>query len=119
VVWKCDWLFKPIFKTEEKGGFMASNFTISILRKGQNLHFNLYGDFDGSSAAELNQAIKANCRDVSLVYIHTDKLSDRIHSFGQRIFHTDFKLLMKKPYKLIFTGRYADKLNPAESEFSQ
>ena len=98
---------------------MASNFTISILRKGRNLHFNLYGDFDGSSASELNQAIRANCKDVSQVYIHTDKLSGRIHPFGQGIFHNDLKLLMKRPYKLMFTGKYAGKLNPAESEFSQ
>ncbi len=98
---------------------MASNFTISILQKGRNLHFNLSGDFDGSSASELNQAIRANCKDVSQVYIHTDKLSGRIHPFGQSIFQNNFKLLMKKSCKLMLTGKYADKLNPAESEFSR
>jgi len=102
----------------KKGGIMASNFTISILRKDKNLHLNLSGDFDGSSASELNHVIGATCRDVSQVYIHTDRLTGKIHPFGLSIFHNNLKVLMKNSSRFILTGKYADKLKLAVSEFS-
>jgi hypothetical protein len=98
---------------------MASNFTISILRKDKNIHFNLSGDFDGSSASELIHLIRANCKDDSQVYIHTNMLTGKIHPFGQRIFHNNFRVLMKKSSKFTLTGKYADKFDLAASEFSR
>ena len=66
---------------------MASNFKISISQKDNNLHLDLLGDFDGSSASELIHVTRANSVGVSQVNIHTDNLSGRIHPFGQDIFN--------------------------------
>jgi hypothetical protein len=48
---------------------MAQNFKISIHRTFDNLHIRLMGDFDGSSAWELINAIRENLNNSKFIEI--------------------------------------------------
>lgn len=79
---------------------MAANFRISRRRDRSVLHVRLSGDFDGSSAFELLQNIKNDCKGMTKVIIDTNGLRD-IDPFGKYMFQknicvlNDFRLKLR------------------------
>ena len=92
---------------------MASNFKIAIHRNSDNLHLKLMGDFDGSSACELINTLKENCKNINRIFIHTNSL-DHIHPFGERVFQSNLSTLKGKAIRISFTGDKATKIAPEE-----
>ena len=95
---------------------MASNFKISVHRNDENVHLKLAGDFDGSSAHELLNALKRYCHGASKAFIHTSCLK-QIHPFGRDVFQSHLDILNGKCIPLVFTGDNADQLAPEGSKF--
>jgi len=60
---------------------MALNFKININRTNDNLYIRLMGDFDGSSAWELINAISENLNNSKFIQIDTGKLK-KVYPFG-------------------------------------
>ena len=94
---------------------MASNFRIYCHQSRGNLHLNLLGDFDGSSAYELINILKKYRGIVGRIFIHTGFLSS-VCSFGMDVFQKSYTI-KKLSRILTFTGEYADKLAPHGSIF--
>jgi hypothetical protein len=89
---------------------MASNFKIFIQRNDDNLHFRLMGEFDGSSAFELINTLKAHYGEAVNVVINTCGLSS-IHPFGCVVFQKNCPI-QNLSYALTFTGKYKDTIAP-------
>ena len=90
---------------------MASNFRISVHRDNDSLHLKLAGDFDGSSAFELLNALKDNMHGARRVIIHTRSLKDT-HPFGIRILESHLRDLDRFVCEIIFTGEKAKLIAP-------
>ncbi len=90
---------------------MSSNFKISSHRDRDSLHLKLEGDFDGSSAHELLNALNNDNSNASNILIHTGGLKT-IHPFGQDVFRNHFFILNKKNARYIVTGRNKEKIEP-------
>ena len=90
---------------------MAQNFKIHIHRNSENLHLKIIGDFDGSSAHELLNALKIHGRGASRIFVHTNCLQD-IHPFGCNVFHNNFDTLKRQSMPIVFTGENASQLAP-------
>jgi len=93
---------------------MATNFRIAAHRNRKDLHWKLRGDFDGTSAFELLEAIRFHSHHSSKIFIHTDGLKV-IEPFGLGVFHSHFDLLKGERIDLIFTGKNAAVLAPNPS----
>ena len=89
---------------------MASNFRILTHRSNGHLQLELMGDFDGSSAFELINALKECCGKAEKVTVKTGGLSS-IHPFGSNVFQKQCSL-NKLCRSLIFTGKYGDAIAP-------
>jgi anti-anti-sigma regulatory factor len=87
---------------------MASNFRIFSHRNSDNLHLKLIGDFDGSSAHQLINALKEQNGNVGKIFIHTCNLSS-MDPFGVEVFQKSFSV-NKISRRLTFTGEYSDKM---------
>jgi len=98
---------------------MAQNFRVVVHQNSENLHLRLEGDFDGSSAYELLNALEERCRFASKAFIHTNGLR-QVDPFGLSIFHANLNGLKggKKCRPLRFTGDHARELAPEESKSS-
>jgi len=94
---------------------MASNFRIYCHQIKDNLHLNLMGDFDGSSAYELINTLKKYRGVVGRIFIHTCFLSS-VYSFGLDVFQKSCTI-KKLSQILTFTGEYGNKLAPHGSIF--
>ena len=57
---------------KQKGWVMASNFEVSVDKKGKGFGLKLVGDFDATSAYELIYAIKKLPEDTLKISIHTN-----------------------------------------------
>ena len=68
---------------------MAHNFKIFMHRTIDNLHLNLKGDFDGSSAFELLNILKENLNSTKRILIDTNNLN-KVYPFGREVF--DYQL---------------------------
>lgn len=90
---------------------MASNFRVSTQKNSENVHLQLIGDFDGSSAWQLFDIIENGCKSANKVFIHTDALN-RIHPFGCSTFHKHLNILKRYSMQIVFTGENANKLSP-------
>ena len=88
---------------------MARNFRVCIHRNGENLHLTLKGDFDGTSAYELVNALKKNVFGVYSIFIHTNGLKT-IEPFGRDVFHRNLPNLNNQRTRIMFTGEKADQL---------
>lgn len=89
---------------------VASNFKIISQKKKGNVHIRLAGDFDGSSACELINALEA-CNETSgKVVIDTCGLLS-IHPFGKGVFHK-YCSVGKLPPDVTFTGKYGTVITP-------
>lgn len=93
---------------------MASNFKIQIHKNSDNIHLDLIGFFDGNSAFELINTLKNKCRDVSKVFIHTNKISD-VHPFGRGVFLKNFIVRKSHNSQFVVTGNYREQLTPMEN----
>lgn len=87
---------------------MAMNFRITMHQNSETLHLRLEGDFDGSSARELLNALEERCRFSSRAFIHTNGLR-QVDPFGLSVFHINLKSLKggRACPVLHFTGNYA------------
>ena len=70
------------------------HFIIIMHRTVDNLHINLRGDFDGSSAFELLNTLRENLNNTKCILIDTNNLN-KIYPFGQDVFDYNIPLLLK------------------------
>ena len=95
---------------------MAPNFKILVHRNSENLHLKLMGDFDGTSAQKLLNALEENCTNVRKIFIHTSCLK-KIYPFGQELFQRDLHFINGQLSSLIFTGDKGGQIAPEGSRF--
>jgi len=84
---------------------MAVNFRI-YQRKGRtrnSVYLTLDGDFDGTSAHELINALRICGRDVDQVFIDTNGLKS-VHPFGQVVLQRNLSGLCGRGRSLVFIG---------------
>jgi anti-anti-sigma regulatory factor len=93
---------------------MASNFKILFHRNGENLHFKLTGNFDGSAALDLNDALKENRDNTKNIIIHTSGLASIDH-FGLYMFQKYFGIY-DLSRDITFTGEYGHLMAPSGSD---
>ena len=93
---------------------MANNFTIRSRRDNGSLHLFVKGDFDGSSACILFNALKKNWDDCNKIFVHTQNLQD-IHPFGQAVFQGNLPHLRGGLTNLFFTGESGSEIAPEYS----
>jgi len=98
---------------------MAQNFKMVVHQNAETLHLRLEGDFDGSSAYELLNALEERCRFAQKAFIHTGGLR-QVHTFGLSVFHAHLNGLKHcgRCRPLHFTGDHAQKLAPEQSQFA-
>ena len=89
---------------------MAMNFKIFQLKTKNSVHLTLDGDFDGTSAHELVNALKSYGPEVEQVYINTNGLRS-IHPFGQVVLHRNISGLCGRCRNLVFTGDHSRRLS--------
>ena len=82
---------------------MAHNFKIFMHRTVDNLHINLKGDFDGSSAFELLNTLKENLNSTKRILIDTNKLK-KIYPFGREVFNYNLSKLKDHRIRIQFIG---------------
>ena len=92
---------------------MASNFTMRFQRKNGNLHINLRGDFDGSSAHVVLNAIKRKYDDADKIFVETGGLKT-VSPFGRGVFQGLLSELKGKQAKIILSGENRADLAPEE-----
>jgi hypothetical protein len=93
---------------------MAQNFKISINRTSDNLYIRLKGDFDGSSAFELFNTLKANLNSSKCILVDTNKLK-AVYPFGREVFNYNFLKIKNQRIRIRFVG--PDALHIAPTEF--
>ncbi len=81
---------------------MASNFQIVFFKTRDSLHLKLDGDFDGSSAYELINALRDHGAEFFQIFIDTNDLKT-VHAFGREVFQKNFGAL-KQLSNFIFIG---------------
>ena len=84
---------------------MASNFSFFFHKTTDSLHVKLYGDFDGTSALELINALKTNHCKSYQIFIDTDDLN-KVSSFGRNVFQKKFGMEDIRSNALIFLGKH-------------
>lgn len=94
---------------------MALNFRIFVHRNNGNLLLKLLGDFDGSSAFELINALKEYYGKEESIVINTDGLSS-IHPFGLGVLQKN-RSITKLFQGLTFTGKYKNTITSEERLF--
>jgi hypothetical protein len=94
---------------------MSSNFNYFTYRIGGSLHIQLFGDFDGSSACELINALGEYGADFSQIFIDTNDLQT-IHPFGGEVFQNRYSAISKQTGNIIFIGKHKYKIDPQKSE---
>ena len=82
---------------------MALNFQITFDRNRESLYIKLEGDFDGSSAHELLNALREKGQSFNHIHIDTKDLKT-IYPFGRNVFEQNFKPLRKQFNNIIFAG---------------
>ena len=93
---------------------MASNFKIHLHRRNREVHINLKGDFDGSSACVLFNALKSDCGNKDEIFIHTNGLG-QVFPFGRGVLNANFSRLKNKWSNINFTGEKAHQIAPEKS----
>jgi hypothetical protein len=93
---------------------MASNFKISSHQNGDNLHLQLIGDFDGTSARQLLNVLENSSNDVFKVIIHTNSLKS-IYPFGRDTFRKNLSNMNRRSFRVLFTGENASEIAPEKN----
>ena len=91
---------------------MAVNFKI-VQRKSSahnSVHLTLDGDFDGTSAHELINAVRVYRRKGERVFIDTNGLKS-IHPFGQVVLQRNLSGLCGRCHNLVFLGDHGQRLS--------
>jgi hypothetical protein len=83
---------------------MANNFHMFTHKTTETLHIKLTGDFDGSSASELVNALVNNQNRYYQVFINTTELNN-IHSFGREVLQHGLSGLKNYGPGVIFIGK--------------
>jgi hypothetical protein len=83
---------------------MALNFQIFFFKSKGSLFVKLDGDFDGSSAHELLNALKEYGSSFYHIHIDTDCLKT-IYPFGRDVFEKNIKTFRKQLSNIIFSGK--------------
>jgi hypothetical protein len=96
---------------------MRSIFRIHVHSSSDSVHLKLEGDFNGSSAYELLDVLKKNCRWATRAFIHTSNISS-VHPSARMILETNLGALDGRCLPLFFTGEHADQLAPRDSKLS-
>ncbi len=92
---------------------MAMNFRIASQElSNQCTALKLFGDFDGSSAWELINALDNNPRETGTIAINTDGLR-AIHAFGLDVFLPNLFKMKKTCVDVQVTGRFRDMFQDA------
>ena len=87
---------------------MALNFKIICHQNSENLHLKLMGDFDGSSAYELNNTLKKYNGKAGKVFVDTCSLLS-VHPFGLDVLQKNYDI-KKLSRALTVTGEYGNRL---------
>ena len=90
---------------------MAQNFKISTHRTLDNLYIRLMGDFDGSSAWELINAIRENLNSFKFIQIDTSKLK-KVYPFGREVFKSSLLIVKDRRIRIQFSGPNALRIAP-------
>ena len=90
---------------------MALNFHIFFYNNKGSLYIKLDGDFDGSSAHELLNALKEKGPNFYHVHIDTNGLKT-IYPFGRDVFENNFNTLRKQLNNIIFAGENRHRIAP-------
>ncbi|MBN2125478.1 MAG: hypothetical protein JW821_14365 [Deltaproteobacteria bacterium] len=83
---------------------MASNFTIRFQRRNGDLHIHLNGDFDGTSAHVLLNALERNVQEEQRIYVNTAGLKD-VAPFGREVLQANLSVLKANSDKIVFIGK--------------
>jgi anti-anti-sigma regulatory factor len=89
---------------------MAANFKILLHHSSESLHLKLVGDFDGTSAYEVINAMLENGGS-HRIFIHTANLKE-IHPFGKAILEKNLSMFNKQDIEIVFTGEHAAQFTP-------
>ena len=90
---------------------MAQNFKISTHRTIDNLYIRLMGDFDGSSAFELLNALRDNLNSAKFILIDTSNLKE-VYPFGREVFYYNFLKIKNQRIRFRFVGPNALHMAP-------
>ena len=90
---------------------MAVNFQIFFQTNKESLFIKLGGDFDGSSAHELLNALKERGPNFYHIHIDTNDLKT-IYPFGRDVFEKNFKTFRKQLNNIIFAGENKHDIAP-------
>jgi len=93
---------------------MALNFRLFHHLNSDTLFLRLVGDFDGSSALQLVNALNEHHGKVKKIIIHTNGLTS-IHPFGLRVFQKKC-VTNNLSHKMTFTGKYSYQMESEENE---
>ena len=83
---------------------MANNFHMYTHKTTETLHVKLTGDFDGSSASELVNALTENQNKYYQIFINTTELNT-IHPFGQEVLQRRLSEFKNQRPGLVFIGK--------------
>lgn len=75
------------------------------MRENGALHIVIKGDFDGTSAHMLVNALKQNCDGFKQITVDTDGLK-YIHPFGQTLLNGNLFHFKRKSAEIVFTGKH-------------
>lgn len=89
---------------------MATNFKIFQLKSKNSVHLTLDGDFDGTSAYELINALRSCGPEVDQVFINTNGLRS-VHPFGQVVLFRNLSGLTGGCRNLVFIGDHGRRLS--------
>ena len=89
---------------------MAINFKMFQLKSKNSVHITLDGDFDGTSAHELINALKSCGPDVNQVFINTNGLKS-VHPFGQVVLQRNLSGLCGSGRNVVFIGDHGRRLS--------
>ena len=92
---------------------MAHNFKIKLQRTDDNLHIHLKGDFDGSSAFELINAIKENLKNSKCLKIDTCELKE-VYPFGREVFNQNLLGIKDTRIRIYFISPNALQILPPD-----
>jgi len=90
---------------------MANNFQMNLHRTIDNLYIRLIGDFDGSSAFELLNALKENLSNSKCILIDTNNLK-KVYPFGREVFYYNFLEIKNQRRRIRFVGPNALHIAP-------
>ena len=94
---------------------MASNFRIIVQQNKGSLHVDLIGEFDGFSAIELIDVLKANSKKTKNFIINTKGLF-LIHPLALDVFRKEFPLNDASFQDLLFIGKHGNRMEPKTKE---